>query len=817
MPPRRDIYRLRWSRTGAINDKIRMQLQPRDLYEKLEFNKILDLLEAECYGELGKAKVRALSPLTDPSRIQRLLDETAEFLAILNDKLNFPIGTYEDVAEELRMLEIEGFVLPEEGLRRINVLLLFTRGIFKFFSPGRQTQFKTLYNQIRNVEFNADLIQEIEQVIDEEGNIKPDASPELSRIRRHIGSKQRELDKAFQSIVNEYRKKGWLTDNVESFRNGRRVLSVPAEHKRKIRGIIHDESSTGKTAFIEPERVIDINNDIFDLQQEEKREIYRILRELSATLRPYVPDLHLYRDIIVLFDVIQAKARLARRMEADRPKIKPEPHLGIQQGLHPLLYLKNRKLGRKTVPFDLTLFGQNRVLVLSGPNAGGKSVTMKAVGLLQLMLQSGLLVPVDPESEFGIFESFFADIGDQQSLEDDLSTYSSRLENAKHFLQQADKKTLVLIDEFGSGTDPKTGGAIAEAILHELHRKGIYGVMTTHYSNLKIFAYKTKGMVNGSMHFDKDTLSPTYELQVGRPGSSYAFEIATKSGLPGKVLNYARQRIGKNERAVDQLLVDLQREKQEVEEQLAQLQTKQSTLDHLTKTYEQMHRDMEFRRKRLKLEIKEQALTETAQQNKEMERVIREIKEKQNIERAKELAAKVREERNELAEEVTDLRENIYYKEDEKKPEREIRQGDFVKMRTGGATGQVESIDKNRAILTMGGMRMTVKLRDLQLANTPLEIQSTKSVRSDVERVATFDNKLDIRGMRFEEAMQVVEAFIDQAILADASKVRIVHGKGSGALRKAVHKKLREYKKLDFHIYHPERQGGGEGATIVEF
>jgi DNA mismatch repair protein MutS2 len=794
-----------------------MQLQPRDLYEKLEFNKILDLLEAECYGELGRAKVRALEPLSDPQRIQRLLDETAEFVAILNDKLNFPIGTYEDIAEELRMLEIEGFVLPEEGLRRINVLLLFTRSIFKFFGSGRQAQFKTLYDQVRNVEFNAELIQEIERVIDEEGNIKPDASPELSRIRRHIGSKQRELDKAFQSLVNEYRKKGWLTDNVESFRNGRRVLSVPAEHKRKIRGIIHDESSTGKTAFIEPERVIDINNDIFDLQQEEKREIYRILRELSATLRPYVPDMRIYRDIIVIFDVIQAKARFARRLGADKPKLKPEPHLGIRQGRHPLLYLKNRQLGRPTVPFDLTLFGANRVLVLSGPNAGGKSVTMKAVGLLQLMLQSGMLITVDPESEFGIFDSFFADIGDQQSLEDDLSTYSSRLANAKRFLELADDKTLVLIDEFGSGTDPKTGGAIAEAILNDLHRKGIYGVMTTHYSNLKIFAYKTKGLVNGSMHFDKDTLSPTYELRVGRPGSSYAFEIATKSGLPGRVLKYARKRIGKNERAVDQLLVDLQREKQEIEEQLAALKTKQATLDHLTKTYEQMHRDMEFRRKRLKLEVKEQALTETAQQNKEMERVIREIKEKQNIERAKELAAKVREERNELAEEVTDLRENIYYQEDKKQPDREIREGDFVKMRTGGATGQVESIDKKRAIVMMGGMRMTVKLRDIQLANTPLEVQSTKSVRSDIERVATFDSKLDIRGMRYEEAMQVVEAFIDQAILADAHQVRIVHGKGSGALRKAVHKKLREYKKLNFHIYHPERQGGGDGATIVEF
>ncbi len=794
-----------------------MLLQPRDLYEKLEFDKVLELLEKECYGELGRASVRELKPIEDLPTIQRLLNEVAELQLITDKKDNFPIGRYEDVAEELKMLSIEGYVLPEEGLQKLNVLLLFVRDIFRFFNIDRREAYPNLYNIIRPIEFNEDLLKEIERVIDEEGNIRPDASPELGKIRRHIGSKHRELDSKFRSVIDNYRRRGWLADNVESFRNGRRVLAVPSEHKRKIRGIIHDESATGRTAYIEPEPVIDINNDIFDLQQEERREIYRILRELSATLRPYVPHMAAYSDVLVTYDVIQAKARLATRMKAGLPRLTDQPNMHILQGRHPLLFLKNANLGKKTVPFDLMLFGDNRVLVLSGPNAGGKSITLKSVGLLQLMVQCGLLIPADSESEMGIFGKLFADIGDQQSLEDDLSTYSSRLENARNFLDAADKRTLILIDEFGSGTDPKIGGAIAEAVLHELHRKRVYAVITTHYSNLKVFAFKTKGIVNGSMHFDKDTLSPTFELRVGRPGSSYAFEIAEKTKLPGRVLKYARQRIGKNEKAVDELLIDLQREKQEVEEQLRELVEKQQTLERLTKTYDQLHRDLEYRRKRLKLEAKEAALQENAQQNRELERLIREIREEKNLEKAKEIAAQVKESKEDLASQVTDLREDIYYQPAPNgKKEEPIKEGDFVKLRTGGATGKVESIDKNRAIVVVGDMRMTIKVRDLVHAKTPLGVQRKQSVTSDVDRIATFENKLDIRGMRYEEALQTVEAFIDQALMANSDSVRIVHGKGSGTLRKAVHKKLREYK-TGMQVRHPEPEQGGDGVTIVQF
>ncbi len=792
-----------------------MRLEPGDLYEKLEFDKILSLLEGSCYGEQGKEKIRAIQPLGELDKIEQLLAEVDEFRQSLERRDNFPIGAYQEITEELRMLEIAGFVLPEEGLQKLNILLLFTRDIYKFFKKDRQESYAALYDIIRPIHFNEELLHAIERVIDEEGNIRPDASIDLQKIRRHIQSKYREMDRQFRLIIDTYRKKGWLTDNVESFRNGRRVLSVPSEHKRKIRGIIHDESSTGRTAFIEPEGVIDINNDLFDLQQEEKREIYRILKELSATLRPYLPALHDYQNLIIRFDVVQTKAQLALKLNAVRPRTKSEPTLAIIKGRHPLLYLKNKNLGRKTVPFDLSLYGQNRILVLSGPNAGGKSITMKSVGLLQLMFQCGLLLPVDGQTEMAVFEQLFADIGDQQSLENDLSTYSSRLENAKVFLEHASPNTLVLIDEFGSGTDPKIGGAIAESVLYELNQRKVYGVITTHYSNLKVFAFKTRGLVNGSMYFDNENLSPSYELQVGRPGSSYAFEIAGKSGLPERVLKYARKRIGSNERAVDDLLVDLQREKQEVEDKLKELTDKQKLLDRLTKTYDELHRDLEYKRKKHKLERKEQELQQTTQENKDLERLIRELKEEKNLDKAKKVSLEIKYQRENLSEQVGGLREEIYHPDQVLNEERPLKVGDFVKLKSGGATGEVDTIDRKNATIIMGGMRMTVKLRDLQLAKTPLEIKTNQSVHSDVDYAARFESKIDIRGMRYAEAMKVVEDFVDQALLADVSNLRIVHGKGNGSLRDAVKKKLREYN-MTMEVYHPAAEAGGDGVTLID-
>lgn len=793
-----------------------MKFEPKDLFEKLEFDKIIDLTVKECLGELGAAAVKNIEPDNDLRRIRTALSQVEEMKLTMTENDRFPSTTYSEISEELEMLEIIGYVLAEEGLQRINTILLFTRDIFKFFNAERRELYPKLYQLIRSVTFDESLSKEIEKVIDEEGNIRPDASPELSRIRRMIGSKQRELDKVFRGIITSYKTKGMLSDNIESFRNGRRVLSVPAEHKRQVRGIIHDESASGKTTFIEPEQVININNDIFDLHQAEKREIYRILKELSALLRPYVPLMRIYQSLLIKFDVIQAKARLAVRMKGFQPKTQEEPVFRMIKGFHPLLLLKNSQYGKKTVPFTLDLNAPNRILMLSGPNAGGKSITLKSVGLIQLMIQSGFLVPMDPESEVGIFEDFFADIGDQQSLEDDLSTYSSHLQNMRVFLETASPKTLVLIDEFGSGTDPAIGGAIAESILRELNYRKVFGVITTHYSNLKIFAFKTKGIVNGSMNFDQGNLSPTYELKVGKPGSSYAYEIAQKSGLPQQILKYAKHRTGQNAKAVDQLLVELQREKQDVEEQLLTLRDKEIKLERLIKTYENLHKDMEYRRKRMKMESKETELQEINKFNREFEQLIREIKEEKNLEKAKEKAKEVRVKRVEVAENVQELRKEIYYKPQKGKKQRPIKVGDFVKLKTGGSTGEVESIDKRAATIQMGIMRMKINLEDLQLADEPLELKPTKSVHMrGVTQTANFQSKIDIRGMRFDEAMQVVEEFVDQALITNANNLEIVHGKGTGVLRKAVKSKLREYN-VSMDVRHPAPEKGGDGVTLIE-
>jgi len=803
-----------------------MQLEPRDLYEKLEFDKVLRLVEAECLGELGREEVMKIRPLTRKAKIDRLLREVEEFKRTIDNNDRFPITSYADISRDLEMLKVPDFVLPEEALGRINIVLRFIHEILKYFNDERRELYPGLHDIISELVFDSSLIDEIERVIDEEGEIRADASPKLQKIRKNIGAKQKELDKQFRIVINEYRNKGWLSDNVESFRNGRRVLSVPSEHKRKIRGIIHDESATGKTAFIEPEAIIGINNDIFDLEQEEKREIYRILKELSAVLRPYAPNIDGYQKILVRYDVIQAKAKIAARMSASKPRLREKPVMGFKEAYHPLLLLKNNEIGKVTVPFDMQLFKPNRILVLSGPNAGGKSVTMKAVGLLQLMLQAGMLIPVHEETEIGIYQKMFSDIGDQQSLEDDLSTYSSRLKNMKTFLEHADRQSLILIDEFGAGTDPKIGGSIAESILRAFNSRKVFGVITTHFPNLKIFAYKTKGIVNGSMAFDKDHLSPTFQLGIGKPGSSYAFEIAEKSGLDKKLMEYAKHRTGENEKAVDQLLVDLQREKQELEEKMEKILEKEEKLDKLIRNYDHLHRELEVRRKKVKLEAKEQALQQVARENKELENLIREIKEKQklapkhlekNLEKAKEVSARVKKERKEINQEVSSLRDQVYYtptaKERKKGP---IKVGDYVKLRTGGATGQVESIEKGKAVVQMGLMRMTAKVKDLQHAAEPLEVNKKSSVNTNtITQNSSFQSKIDIRGMRMEEAYKVLEDFFDQALMVGASQLRVIHGKGNGVLRKAVQMKLKEYD-MPYTMTHPEQEFGGDGVSIIE-
>lgn len=795
-----------------------MVFEPKDVVRKLEFDKVLDLLSREALTGMAAEVLAELSPQTRFEQIDASLRQAREYKLALEKNDRFPLQVFADIRPDLRMLEIEGYTLQTESFQNILRILLTVRDVFKYFAGGPKKEiYPRLFDIIRPLHFDDGLIKAITAVFDEKGEIRPDASPELMRIRREMQHKVRELDGRFRQIIQEYRSKGWLSDSPESFRNGRRVLSVPSEHKRKIRGIIHDESDTGRTAYIEPEAVIEINNDLFNLEHDERREIFRILRELSEQIRPYGPILHTYFDTLIQFDCIQAKARLALSMRANMPILKEQPLIGIRKGYHPLLWLKNKAVGRKTVPFDLRLNPENHILVLSGPNAGGKSVAMKSVGLLQLMVQSGLLVPVHELSEFGIFQQIFADIGDQQSLDDDLSTYSSRLQNARVFIEKADPKTLVIIDEMGSGTDPKPGGAIAEAILQALHRKGVYAVITTHYSNLKVFAFRNPGILNANMHFDKDTLSPTYELKVGRPGSSYAFEIASKSGLSKNIIDYARNRTG-SETAVDDILIELQREKQELEEQLRSVNDKEQSLQKLIKTYDSLHGDLELRRKRLKLEQKEFELRQSANTSREVDKMIRQLKEEKNLEKAQQVSAKLREERVEKARQVDDINTEVVKMEEASAPAasgRPLQVGDFVRLRAGGATGRIETLRGNNAMVALGDLKVTVSIRDLHPAAEPIRIANTVTT-SDINSQASFDAKIDLRGMSREEALRVLEKFVDNALLSNASSLRILHGKGDGVLRKTVKQKLREYGHNIASVYHPEAEQGGDGVTIVE-
>ena len=488
----------------------------------------------------------------------------------------------------------------------------------------------------------------------------------------------------------------------------------------------------------------------------------------------------------------------------------------LYNAVHPILWLRNHATKQKTVPFTLTLQAPNRLLVLSGPNAGGKSVAMKSVGLLQLMLQAGLLVPVADGTEMGIFTQLFADIGDSQSLDDDLSTYSSRLRMTKYMLERADENTLLLIDEFGSGTDPKMGGSLAEAALREFNKKQVWGVITTHYSNLKLFAYKAKGLLNGCMLFDKDALTPTYEMRVGRPGSSFAFEMATKNGWADDWLEYARKRTGENETAVDELLVDLQREKQEISEKLTSMHEREKKLDTLIKQYENVFKDLETSRKRLKLTAKEQESQQLSQLNKDLEKAVREQQTERNLEKTKELARKVREEREKVQAETDALHQKIYEQDAHKQVRAGgLQAGDYVRMRNGGTVGTVETVQKNEAVVAMGMMRVTVKLRDLEKVDEPLRNNGGKVSRSIIESNIKFSPQLDLRGMSREEALRDLEGFVDEALLTGNDTLRIVHGKGNGILRNAVKQKLREYRAIA-RIYHPEDNQGGDGVTLVE-
>ena len=793
-----------------------MFLYPKDIKEKLEFTRVIDYIKVECLSELGRSYFDNIEILTDLSRIDRLLNETDEYKKSMERGEHIPISRFESITDDVKLLRKEGYVLDIDSIRNIYLIVSIGQELIKYFQDIEKAKFNPLVNElISNIIIDKNLTKEIDRVLDDEGEVRPNASEDLLKISKLIKSKERELDKVFNDEIELYKNKGFLLDSLESLRNGRRVLTVAVEHKRKVAGILHDESATGKTVFIEPEKVISINNEIYNLYAERRHEIYKIVRALCTFMRPYADALLVMQHTLTKLDTIRAKAKFAYRIFARKPYTQEKPIFALKTAYNPILVLKNENIADAVVPFDLELHGNNRILVLSGPNAGGKSVAMKSVGLIQLMLQSGMLVPADENSKFGIFDKIFVDIGDQQSLEDDLSTYSSHLKNMRITTENADKTSLVLIDEFGSGTDPKIGGAIAEAVLNELNHKKIYGVITTHYSNLKFYAFKAHNIVNGSMEFDKNNLLPTFRMHIGKPGSSFAFEIAEKIGLDQRIVTYAQNKTGKNEKAIDDMLITLMAEKKEYEDKLSSLIDKQDKLDRLMRSYETLNADLEIKRKKIKLLAKEQAASSVMEQNKEMQKILKEIKHSKDEEKAMQASIALKKKQEDTIKELETLKMEVFAKEISAGTEK-IEVGSFARMRNGTSTGEILSISKNIAEIQMGFITLKVPLIDLVSAKEPIETRSTKSINTNISKGERVDTKIDIREYTKNDALSMLQSFLDNALLNNAYELKIIHGVGTGVMRNEVKKMLKQYKDVK-EFWHPEPDQGGEGVTLVRF
>jgi len=789
----------------------------------LEYNKLLQLIAKRAKGQPGIEKINRLYPEENQiilSGLRKRINETMQ--AIMQSQM-FSMAPYDSCTHILRELKIEGIVLDLENLLAVRNLLRQIDQLQQWFNTSanaleaRNDRYPKLFELIEDLLPAIQLLKPINRVLDEDGHIKPDASPELMRLRKYQISKRSEINKVFQQTIQKNRKQGWLTDTVESVRNGRRVLSLPAEHKRKLRGIIHDESASGKTAFVEPEEIIELNNELFDAEMAERREIYKILAEITAGLSKHHGMLLKYEAAQTSLDLVQSIAHTATAEEWFIPEIKEEPQIDIRKGYHPLLKHKNSRMAVKTIPFSLETFSNN-IIVLSGPNAGGKSITLKSVGLLVIMALSGLPIPANEDSIIGNFHHLLVDIGDKQSLEDDLSTYSSHLLQMKKMLEYASDRSLLLIDEFGAGTDPEFGGAIAESLLHEFRKRKATCLVTTHFSNLKLYAHKTSGVENACMLFDMDTMQPTFKLVVGKPGSSFAFEIAERTGLPKQILKNAIKNSGTQKHQFDQLLAQLQQEKQNLAALQSTANESKIRAEKLIANYEQLHRELEFRRIKLKLESKKDELQYQDKLNKELTKIVKELKEEKDLEKVKQIAKDKLKEKENLTLETEKLQTAVKTEMRSRvKPKGPIKAGDQVKLLDGSANGLVESVKRNKAIIIVGSLRMTVPLNDLQHAGEMLDVNNVRSVQTDLQsNYGNVNQKLDLRGMHKQEANEILQEYLDKALVANLSSLYIIHGKGDGVLRKVVHAKLREYPDIRLWEHEPE-DAGGDGVTIIRF
>ncbi|TSJ37206.1 endonuclease MutS2 [Mucilaginibacter corticis] len=783
-------------------------LYPENSIDKLGFTEVKELIKAHCLSVMGQQMVDRIQVMSNYDQISKFLSQAHEFKNILQNDAALPIQHFYDIKALANKARLEGAFLSEEEFFKVLASLTTVFAVIAYFNE-REGQYPNLEALFEHLPIEKAIIKKIEHVIDPKGKIKPNASRELADISAGIAKAEQEARRKIDQIFKSASGNGWTADGSLTVRDGRLCIPLLAENKRKVKGYIHDESASGQTVYLEPEEVFTLNNRIRDLEFERRREIIKILTLLTDELRPYVPLLLSYHNLLTKLDFVRAKSLFAIDIEGELPQIVNEARLKLVNARHPLLFLNFKKEHKIVVPLNLQIDEGTRIVVVSGPNAGGKSVCMKTVGLLQIMVQAGLLIPADEASVVGVFKQFFVDIGDDQSIESDLSTYSAHLSKMKNFVENANGKSLILIDEFGTGTDPQFGGPIAEAVLESLNHKKVRGMVTTHYSNLKIFAGNTEGIENASMLFNNVEMKPLYVLEVGKPGSSYAFEIAQKIGLPRQVLDLAKTKISAGQKNVDTLLVGLEREKKEILDTRVRLDRQQRQVDALLAENEKLKTYLEENKKVLIREAKDEAKNIILNANKLVENTIAEIK---NNNADKEKTKNLRENLNRELQKNTAKPDTV--KQATAKDE-ELKVGDWVKLTDSETTGQVMEIVKDNVIIAIGDLRTVAKKKRVEKvsrASVPKSIRkNSTSLTSDI---ASFSPEIDVRGMRTEDALAAIERLFDRALMMGFGNLKILHGKGDGILRKMIRQYLKKYDQVDrMEDEHADR--GGDGITYV--
>ncbi len=817
-------------------------IYPSTFETRIGFDAVRRELERHCVSALGAAHVPRLRFSTHRDEVVRWLEETAEFLSIVQTGRDFPLSYYFDLRVVLKEISTPGTFLSAERMFDLQRLLVTVSQVVRFFAGTSDGEGASAYPRLRELtggmQAFPDLSAAIGHVLDKAGNIKDTASPQLQQLRATIARVTSSINGTMRRIIAQGKQDGILDGDVQpSLRDGRLVLPVSAMNKRRLHGIVHDESATGKTVFIEPEAIVEANNRIRETEAEIAREIIRILTEVTDQIRPHLDELQGVLDTLGQLDFIRAKALFALDVGAQMCHVDHKPVIEWYTAIHPTLALSLRAQGKEVVPLNITLNKENRILVISGPNAGGKSVCLKTVGIVQYMMQCGLLPTLRDNSHMGIFKDVFIDIGDQQSIENDLSTYSSHLQNMKLFLSKGGKETLILIDEMGSGTEPQIGGAIAQSILEQLNEHQVMGVVTTHYQNLKHFADETDGVVNGAMLYDRQRMQPLFQLSMGYPGSSFAIEIARKTGLPQQVIDKASEIVGSDYINMDKYLLDIVRDRRYWANKRQDIRAKEKRLDQMIADYDERLDNIRAEHRQIIHEARAEAQEILQGSNAQIERTIKEIRHQQaEKERTKELRRQLDEFKKRLNAEEPEAPERLkvltpkdkaHRKPPKKKTpskvvakDRPLQAGDNVVIKGTTTVGSLISIDEKYAMVAFGNIKTRIEAdkveRTLRKEKLPKAESLSRSTTDEIRvRQLNFKPDIDVRGMRADEALQAITYFIDDAIQFSAQRVRILHGTGTGALKVAIREYLHTVNGVksyrDEHV-----QFGGAGITVVE-